>query len=85
MADNVDLNTISPELLGNNIAVETPSVRIPDRHQFVWGVRDMALGNGKLSFNLPGSDAVANAEKKSADVGAGFPILSDRRVTSLWD
>ncbi len=85
MADNVDLNTISPELLGNNIAVETPSVRIPDRHQFVWGVRAMAPGNGKLSFNLPGSDAVANAEKKSADVGAGFPILSDRRVTSLWD
>ena len=85
VADNVDLNNISPELRGNNIAVETPSVRLPDQHQVVWGVRAIASGNDKLSLTLPGGDAADNFAQKSVDVGSGLHILSDRRVTSLWD
>jgi hypothetical protein len=85
VADNVDLNTISPELRGNNISVETPSVRIPDQHQVVWGVRATAPGKDDLSLNLPGSDATDNTAKKSADVDTGVSILSGRRVSSLWD
>jgi hypothetical protein len=85
VADNVDLNTISPELRSNNISVETPSVRIPDQHQVVWGVRATAPGKDDLSLNLPGSDATYNTAKKSADVGTGVSILSGRRVSSLWD
>ena len=85
MADNLDLNTISPELHGKNITLETPSVRIPDRHQVVWGVRATAPGKDNLSLSLPGSAAADNFAHKSADVGPGLHILSGRRVSSLWD
>lgn len=85
VADNVDLNKVSPELRGNNIAVETPAVRLPDQHQVVWGVRAAAPGKDNLSLNLPGSAAADTAAQKSVDVGAGFHILSDRRVSSVWD
>ena len=84
VANNVDLNKISPELRGSNVAVETPSVRLPDQHQVVWGVRATAPGNDNLSLSLPGSAATDNAAQKRADVGAGLYILSDRRVSSLW-
>ena len=48
VANNVDLNKISPELRGANIAVETPSVRLPDQHQVVWGVRAADAGKGQF-------------------------------------
>jgi hypothetical protein len=85
VADNVNLNTISPELHGANIAVETPSVRIPDQHQVVWGVRATAPGKDHVILSLPGSDASDNTAQKSADVGPGLFMLSDRRVSSLWN
>ena len=85
VADHVDLNKLSPELRGNNIAVETPSVRLPDRHQVVWGVRAIAPGKDRLSLSLPGSAAQESSAQKSVDVGAGLHMISDRRVTSLWD
>ncbi|MHB1935912.1 MAG: hypothetical protein ACYCOR_04940 [Acidobacteriaceae bacterium] len=84
MANSVDLNTISPELHGNNITVETPSVRIPNRHQVVWGVRARSAGQDALTLSVQGSDADANAAHKSAYVGPGLHILSDRRVALLW-
>jgi hypothetical protein len=82
VANNVDLNKISPTLRGNNIAVETPSVRMPDQHQVVWGVRATDPGTGRLSITLPGVDDPAH---KNVAVGPGVRILSDRRVNSLWD
>jgi hypothetical protein len=85
VANNVDLNNISPELRGNNIAVETPSVRIPDQHQVVWGVRAAAPGKDHVTLRLPGSDATDTAAQKSADAGPGLYILSGRRVSSLWN
>lgn len=85
MANSVDLNTISPDLRGKNIAVETPSVRIPERHQVVWGVRATSVGQDALALSVPGSDAESSTAQKSADVGPGLHILSDRRVTSPWD
>jgi hypothetical protein len=85
VADNVDLNTISPELQGNNIAVETPAVRQPDQHQVVWGVRATEPGKDNLLLSLPADGAPENAAQKSADVGSGLYILSDRRVSSLWN
>jgi len=85
VADNVDLNKISPELRGNNIAVETPSVRLPDQHQVVWGIRATAPGKTMLSLTLPGRPAHDNAAQKDVDVGSGLHILSDRRVSSIWD
>jgi hypothetical protein len=85
VADNVDLTKISPELAGSNFAVETPSVRIPDEHEVVWGVRATAAGNDNATLSLPGSDTANNIAQKSADVGAGLHILSGRRVSSLWD
>ncbi|MGO8719030.1 MAG: hypothetical protein ACLQMO_07405 [Acidobacteriaceae bacterium] len=85
MADSVDLNTISPELRGGNIAVETPSVRIPDAHQVVWGVRASGVGQDKLWLSLPGSNTGSDAVDKVVDVGPGLHILSERRVTSLPD
>ena len=85
VADNVDLNKISPELRGNNITVETPSVRMPDQHQVVWGVRATASGKDKLSLTLPGNAATENSAQKNVDVGSGVHILSDRRVSSIWD
>ena len=85
VADNVDLNAVSPELRGTNVTVESPSVRLPDQHRIVWGVRATAPGNDNLSLSLPGSAATDYAAQKRADVGAGLHILSDRRVTSLWN
>lgn len=85
LANKIDLNKLSPELRSNNIAVETPSVRLPDQHQVVWGVRATAPGNDNLSLSLPGSAAIDNAAQKSVDVGAGLHILSDRRVSSFWN
>ena len=85
VANNVDLNKTSPELRGTNVIVETPSVRLPDQHQVVWGVRAIAPGNNTLSLSLPDSAAADNVAQKSVDVGAGLHILSDRRVASLWD
>ena len=85
MADSVDLNTISPELRGKNITVETPSVRIPERHQVVWGVRATSLGRDKLSLNLPGRDARTSIVQKSVDVGPGLHLISDRRGASVLD
>jgi hypothetical protein len=85
VADNVDLNTISPQLRSNNISVETPSVRIPDQHQVVWGVRATAPGKDNATLSLPGSGANDNTAQKNADVGPGLHILSNRRVSSLWD
>ncbi|MGC1872609.1 MAG: hypothetical protein WA700_16745 [Acidobacteriaceae bacterium] len=85
VANNVDLNNISPELHGSNITVETPSVRLPDQHEVVWGVRAAVPGNETLSLSLPGGATTDNAAQKSVDVGAGFHILSDRRVSSSWD
>jgi hypothetical protein len=82
MADSIDLNAVSPELRGTNIAIETPSVRIPDRHEVAWGVRATRVGQGKLWLGVPGgSSAVA----KSVDVGPGLRIISERRVASLLD
>ncbi|HTU52055.1 MAG TPA: hypothetical protein VMF56_15795 [Acidobacteriaceae bacterium] len=85
MANNVDLNTISPELRGTNITVETPSVRLPDQHEVVWGVRAAVPGNDNLSLSLPGDAAADNSAQKSVDVGTGLHILSGRRVSSWWD
>jgi hypothetical protein len=85
VADNVDLTKISPELHGNNLTVETPSVRIPDQHQVVWGVRATTPGSGNLSLTLPGSPAGGNAAQKNVDVGSGLHMLSNRRVSSIWD
>ncbi len=85
VADNVDLNIVSPELRGNNVAVQTPSVRLADQHQVVWGVRATAVGKDSLWLSLPGSDAANISAQKSVDVGAGLNILSDRRVSSLWN
>ncbi len=85
VADNVDLNKLSPELRGSNITVETPSVRLPDQHQVIWEVRANAPGNYNLSLSLPGSVAANNAAHKSVDIGPGLNILPDRRVSSLWN
>jgi hypothetical protein len=85
MADNVDLNTISPELRSNNISVETPSVRIPDQHQVVWGVRATAPGKDHVTLSVPRSDATDNTAQKNVDVDPELSMLSDRRVSSLWD
>ena len=85
VADSIDLNTVSPRLRGDNIAVETPSVRLPDQHQVVWGVRATAPGKDNLSLSLPGSSATGDAANKSVAVGAGLYTLSDRRVSSLWN
>jgi len=85
VADNVDLNTISPKLRGNNIAVETPSVRLPNQHQVVWEVRATASGRYNLSLSLPAGTATDNAAQKTVNVGAGLHILSDRRVSSIWE
>ncbi len=83
--NNVDLNTISPELRGTNVTVETPAVRLPNQHQVVWGVRATAPGKSALSLRLPGSDATDNSAQKRANVGPGLYILSDRRVSSIWN
>ena len=80
VANNVDLNTVSPDLHGHNVEAETPSVRIPDRHQVVWGVRARAAGKSSLWLSL-----ASNAAEKDAVVGPGLHILSDRRVSSFWD
>ena len=85
VADSVNLNNISPELRGANIAVETPSVRLPDEHLVVWGVRATSSGKDSLSLILPGYAASGNIAQKSVDVGSGVHILSDRRVSSLWN
>ena len=84
VANSVDLNIISPELRGNNIAVATPSVRLPSQHEVVWGVRATIPGNNNLSLRLPGDSAADNAAQKSVDVGSRLHILSNRRVSSLW-
>ena len=84
VADHVDLDKLSPQLRGNNMTVETPSVRLPDQHQVVWGVRAIAPGRQHLSLSVPGSDTTDNVAQKSVDVGPGLHILSDRRVASLW-
>lgn len=85
VANNIDLNNISPELRGANIAVETPSVRLAGQHQVVWGIRAIAPGKDNLSVSLPGSATAVNAAQKSLDVGSGLHILADRRVSSIWD
>lgn len=84
VADDVDLNKLSPELRGNNVAVESPSVRLPDQHQVVWEMRAIAPGKGKLILSVPGNGTAENAAQKSVNVGPGLHILSDRRVTSVW-
>jgi hypothetical protein len=84
VANNVDLNSISPTLRGNNVDVETPAVRLPDQHQVVWGVRATAPGKDDLALSLPGNAATDRIAQKSVDVGSGVRILSDRRVSSLW-
>ncbi len=85
MADSVGLNTISPELRGSNIAVETPPVRLPDAHQVVWGVRGSSVGQGRMWLSIPGNAPGGNAVDKIVDVGPGLHILSERRVASLPD
>jgi hypothetical protein len=83
VANNIDLNHISPEIRGANIAVETPSVRLPDRHQVVWGVRATTPGNDQLSLSVPGSAARESSAQKSVAVGTALHMIADRRVTSL--
>ncbi len=85
VADNVDLNRVSPDLRGNNIAVETPSVRLPAQHQVVWGVRATAPGNGDLSLSLPHGAEADSVAQKNVAVGSGLHMLSDRRVSTFWD
>jgi hypothetical protein len=84
VANNIDLNKISPEIRGNNITVETPSVRMPDQHQVVWGVRASARGKDNLLLTLPEGTTNDDNAQKSVDVGPGIRLLSDRRVSSLW-
>ena len=85
LANNVDLNAISPELRGPHIAVETPSVRVPDQHQVVWRVRATTPGKDRLFLSLPGDGMAGNSAQKRVAVGSGLHILSDRRVSSLWN
>lgn len=85
VASTVDLNTVAPDLRGNNIAVETPSVRLPAQHQVVWGIRATAPGNGDLSLSLPGSSKPDAVAQKDVAVGSGLHVLSNRRVSTLWD
>lgn len=83
--NNVDLNSISPELRGTNVTVETPAVRLPNQHQVVWGVRATAPGKSFMSLRLPGCTATNNSAQKRANVGPGLCMLSDRRVSSIWN
>jgi hypothetical protein len=85
VADIVDLNIISPQLHGAHIAVDTPSVRMPDQHQVVWGVRAITPGRNDLSLTLPGTDATDTSAQKRVEVGSGVHILSARRVSSVWE
>ncbi|MES2222931.1 MAG: hypothetical protein V4587_18420 [Acidobacteriota bacterium] len=85
VANTVDLNTVSPDLRGNNIAVETPSVRLPAQHQVVWGIRAVAPGKGDLALSLPQGATPDTVAKKDVTVGWGLHVLSNRRVSTVWD
>jgi hypothetical protein len=85
MADGFNLSTASPELKSSAVTIETPPVRIPDKHQVLWRVRATNTGHGNLSLQIPESDGKVDAVQKSVQVGRGLRYLSQRRVASLFD
>ncbi|MGH9616543.1 MAG: hypothetical protein ACRD28_07350 [Acidobacteriaceae bacterium] len=85
MADGVDLNAISPQLTGTNVAIETPSVRMPGLHQVVWGVRTTGVGRDRLFFSAPGNGADPTTVATAIDAGPGVRMISERRVGSIWE
>ena len=89
MANRVDLNTVSPELRGNNIAVATPSrCACPvSSGEVVWGVRATRPGKGPIyRSGLPGRRRGRQRRAKSVNVGSGVHILSESAgVIPLWN
>jgi hypothetical protein len=75
-----DVGSLTPTLEGIRIAVDTPSVRIPDLRQISWRVR--ALGGASGSVNLRWAGV-----SLSKDVQSGAPsgFIAERRVGPLLD
>src|SRR5580700_11122564 len=61
-----DVGSLAPTLEGIRIAVESPSVRIPDLRQISWRVRALGAKSGSVNLRLAGVSL-------SKDVQSGTP------------
>jgi len=75
-----DLHALAPSLAGQNVMVETPAVRVPDRRQACWRVRALSAESGSVLLHVP-----RGALSKSVQTGSGLCYLSSRRVASLLE
>jgi hypothetical protein len=79
-SDGVDVYTLAPTLEGSQVAVETPSVRIPNLRQVSWRVRAMSAASGSVILRIAGTSL-----SKTVHTGSAFCFVSERRVASLLD
>jgi hypothetical protein len=78
--DGADVRSLAPTLEGAHIAVESPSVRIPDLRQFSWRVRAIGPMSGRVILRVAGTSF-----SKSVSSGASSGFIAERRVVSLLD
>lgn len=76
----VDLRDVLPTLAGKGVTVETPPVRIPDRHQVYWRIRARNPAGGTVLLGVAGESL-----EKDIQAGAGLQYLSERRVARMVD
>ncbi len=78
--DGVDVYSLAATLEGAQIAVETPSVRIPNLRQVSWRVRAASARSGSVKLRS-GSASFS----KTVQTGETSSFVSERRVASLLD
>ncbi len=72
--EGVDLRQVLPTLSGDGVTVETPAVRIPERHQVYWRVRATNPAGGALLLRVAGQSL-----HQRVRVGAGLQYLAEWR------
>lgn len=85
MATGVDLNTVSPVLKGDGVAVDTPAIRVPAEHRVYWRVRARADGADTITLNVHAGSGAEDPVEKKIQVGDGLHFLAGERTQSAWD
>lgn len=77
---DVDIHSLAASLEGDQISVETPSVRIPDLRQVAWRVRALSAASGSVILHT--ARASLSKTIRTAETSGFIP---ERRVASMLD
>lgn len=85
MADNIDLNSVSPVLTGDGISVDTQAIRVPAEHKVYWRVRALQSGPNAITLDVPAGSDADDPVQKIVQTGGGLHFLAGERTQSAWD